>query len=623
MRKLLIFLLSLLSCIQLIAQEIPSIYSNLNIDENGIYLTLDNEKIYAQPPKDQFKFKDFYGNPIGTNKGLLLDFKNPDLYGKLYIGFINYGDAKMPQPVYFKRTASILQGKAMLNIANNFSGRYDMVGWQKTGKGVIGYRIETPQGLIVYDGKIAFKYKNGKFEPQPTLIEGPFINMLTDKSVCISYKTTQPVKSLIKTNTMELKGKDKTMNHEVEISGLNPATKYKYTVVVGDFEFQYEFETAPKPGNRNKFTFAYASDSRAGQGGGERDIFGTNAYIMKKMAALAKYEGAKFVQFTGDMINGYETSKERMHLQYSNWKHAVEPFWHYIPFFVGVGNHEAYNLFFISTKGKTYEIDQFPFETNSTESIFQEHFSNFENGPESEDGSKYDPDLENSDFPSYKETVYWYSYDNVAIVVLNSNYLYTPNGAETVGGNPHAFIMDTQMEWLAKTISELERNQNIDHIFVTIHTPFFPNGGHVSDDMWYSGNNSTRAYIAGKPYEQGIIQRRDQLLDILVNKSEKTVALLTGDEHNYNLLTITDDMPRYTENYEFERLELKRKFYQINNGAAGAPYYAQEETPWMDHLRNFSTQNALVLIDIEGSKVYVRVKNPDTLEAIDEYWLRN
>ncbi len=219
--------------------------------------------------------------------------------------------------------------------------------------------------------------------------------------------------------------------------------------------------------------------------------------------------------------------------------------------------------------------------------------------------------------------VYWYSYDNVAIVVLNSNYLYAPNGIDLVGGNPHAFIMDNQMEWLDETISELESNQNIDLIFVTIHTPFFRNGGYVSDDMWYSGNNNIRAYVAGKPYEQGIMQRRDQLLDILVNKNKKAGALLTGDEHNYNLLTITDDMPRYPKKYEFEKLKLKRKFYQINNGAAGAPCYAQEETPRMNSLRNFSTQNTLVLIDIEGSKFYVWVKNPDTLESIDEYWLWN
>jgi len=82
-------------------------------------------------------------------------------------------------------------------------------------------------------------------------------------------------------------------------------------------------------------------------------------------------------------------------------------------------------------------------------------------------------------------------------------------------------------------------------------------------------------------------------------------------------------MERYPKTYAHDKLKLERTFYQINNGAAGAPYYAQEKTPWMSHLRNFSTQNAIVLIDVDGSKIHVRVKNPDTLELIDEYTLRD
>jgi len=182
--------------------------------------------------------------------------------------------------------------------------------------------------------------------------------------------------------------------------------------------------------------------------------------------------------------------------------------------------------------------------------------------------------------------------------------------------------MDRQLKWLEKTLKQLEKNETIDHVFVSLHTPFFPNGGHVKDDMWYNGDNRFRAVINGEPHEQGIIQRRDELLDLIVNKSTKTVAALTGDEHNYNLLTITEEMERYPLTYAHEKLKLNRTFYQINNGAAGAPYYAQEKTPWMNHLRNFSTQNAIVLIDVDGSKVHVRVKNPDTLELIDEYTLR-
>ena len=162
---------------------------------------------------------------------------------------------------------------------------------------------------------------------------------------------------------------------------------------------------------------------------------------------------------------------------------------------------------------------------------------------------------------------------------------------------------------------------DIDHIFMTVHTPVFPNGGHVRDDMWYDGDNSYRAHVKGEPVEKGIIERRDEILDLLVNKSSKFKAALTGDEHNYSLLKINDDMPRYPDGYDKEKVKLRRQVWQVNNGAAGAPYYGQEDTPWMDHLQNFSTQNALVFFHVYGLSIKVEVINPDTGELIDEFEL--
>jgi hypothetical protein len=52
----------------------------------------------------------------------------------------------------------------------------------------------------------------------------------------------------------------------------------------------------------------------------------------------------------------------------------------------------------------------------------REAFVNPENGPVSEDGSIYDPNPEQVDFPSYSETVFYYTYDNTAMIVLNSDY---------------------------------------------------------------------------------------------------------------------------------------------------------------------------------------------------------
>jgi len=42
----------------------------------------------------------------------------------------------------------------------------------------------------------------------------------------------------------------------------------------------------------------------------------------------------------------------------------------------------------------------------------------------------------------------------------------------------------------------------------------------------------------------------------------------------------------------------------------------------MEHVRSFTTQNALVLFHIDGGTVKVTVLNPDTLEEIDAYGLR-
>lgn len=623
MKKLLTWAAFIFLIIPLKAQEVPAVYSNIGSDEKGVFLQIENKKLYAVPPNDTFQFTDLYSNITGTAKGLDLDFKFPDLNGTLYYGFINYKDGSYPQPVYFRESAPIKNGRTNIPIVQNLSGKYDMIGWEQSGQGILGYRIVNNEGTIIYDGKAAFTYKDNLFNAVPTVIEGPFINKLSHEGAVISFTTSTETKANIIVNGKSYKSKGARLQHEIKISKLDVETSYPYTLEVGDFSFNFKFETAPMPGTGKKFTFAYGSDSRAGQGGGERNIFGTNAYIMKRISSLAKAENAKFVQFTGDLIDGYEISRERMNLQYANWKHAVESYWHYIPFIAGFGNHEAYSYFFKdNTTGQGYMIDHFPFDSDSGESLFQDNFVLPENGPGSEDGSKADPNSGKIDFPSYKESVYWYAYDNVAMVVLNSDYFYAPQGMHYTSGNLHAYIMDNQLKWLKKTLNQLEKDDNIDHIFISLHTPFFPNGGHVKDDMWYNGDNRFRGVVNGKTLEMGIIQRRDQLLDLIVNNSTKTVASLTGDEHNYNMLTINDDMPRYPDGYSHPKLKLNRTFYQINNGAAGAPYYAQEKTPWMNNLRNFSTQNALVLIDVDGPKIKVRVKNPDTLELIDEYWLR-
>jgi len=609
---------------QLSAQQIPASYSSIQYKDGRLVLTdAKGQTVNLRASAPRYTLEQLQGNPQGTDTGIAFDFNMPDFTGILYYGFIKFTDARHPLPVYFKRIGKIRNGKTEINIKDNMSGKYDMIGWEKSGRGTLGYRVVDQKGRILYDGRLSFSGR-GPFQVAPSIIEGPFVNLLHSHGATISFTTSQPVKAGVRVNGTSFSDNRKSTHHEIAVSGLQADTEYAYTVEAAGFEQRYALHTAPLSGTRKPFVFAYASDSRSGRGGGERDIYGTNAYIVKKIMALASQQGAAFMQFTGDLINGYLHDGREMDLQYANFKRTIEPFAHFFPVMAGMGNHEALIYEFNDGKGNRYSVDKFPYTTQSSEAAFARNFVNPLNGPVSEDGAVYDPNPQTTDFPSYKENVYYYTYDNVVVVVLNSNYWYAPalKYHSLTSGNLHAYIMDMQLNWLKKTLAKLQENPAIDHIFITEHTPFFPNGGHVGDDMWYNGSNKPRAVVAGKPVSKGIIERRDQLLDLLVNQTSKVVAVLTGDEHNYCRTEIGPQTNIYPPDYDKTKIQLQRTIWQINNGAAGAPYYAQEQTPWSDKVKGFTTQNAVVFFHVNGKHIRMEVRNPDTLELVDEMQLR-
>ncbi len=638
--QLMVVFLFLVSSIYGQKGNIPAIHSNIKSDNQGIYFELKGKKFYALPDNIGYNPEQFTKNIKGTPSGLIFDFKRKEFNGTLYYGFIPLNDSKYPHPVYFARTATITQGIAEVNI-KDMKGKYDMIDWTTTGKGILGYRVMDYRNNILYDGKINFNAEDflatdGKYHEvaygkkvydtvKPflvdfSIIEGPFIANLTHEGATIFFKTNVKGKGMIDVNGKKFRSKNGTF-HEIEITELEPDTDYDYTIWYGDNQEKYSFHTAPAPGTRSSFSFSYASDSRSGNGGGERNLYGANVYIMKKIMALNMQQKVRFMQFTGDLVTGYSINPNSIRLEYANWKRAIEPYARYIPVVTAMGNHESVvKKFYDQDNDFGYQVDNFPYDKVSSEAIYQKEFVNPQNGPDGEDGSSYDPDPKHTDFPSYKENVFYYTYDNVAMVVLNSNYWYATSAKAVTftSGNIHGYVMDNQLEWLKNTMNALENNDNIDHIFVTIHTPFFPNGGHVSDDMWYNGENAYRPSISGKRVAKGIIERRDELLDIIVNKSVKTRALLTGDEHNYARTKIGPDTKIYPKKYFAEKLTLTREIWQINNGAAGAPYYAQEKTPWSEFVEGFTTQNALVIFLVDGKKLKMKVLNPDTLEDVDE-----
>ena len=611
------------------SNNVPAVYSGISEQkpsklffwkESRLAIRTSEGEIFLLSPDEKYLLLDnFRGAPHPTASGLHFDFKYPDLNGVIYFGIMS-PDSRYSTPVFLGKTVEIRNGKADLNL-DLLRGRYDISDWEKEGTIHLGFRVVNDSGVMLFEGRTRLS-GSGPFEMADHLLEGPFINRVRYDGATISFDTNRPLIATILVNDQQFSSPEVSTHHEIQLSDLYPNMDYIYTLQAGSYEASYTLHTTPYPGSRQSFTFAYASDSRSGAGGGERSMFGVNSYMLRRVATVAAAENARFLQFTGDMISGYRNTPGTVELEYSNWKKAVEPYAHYFPVITGMGNHEALGKVFRKDNQWIF-VDGFPYETHSAEAVYARQFVNPLNGPVSEDGAEYDPNPDTTDFPSYSENVFYYIYDNAAVVVMNSNYWYAPSirSSPESGGNLHGYIMDNQLAWLSSTLDKLTKNSSIDHIFVTQHTPIFPNGGHVSDDMWYGGDNTPRPTIAGKPLPQGIIERRDAYLALLL-KHHKVLAVLTGDEHNYNRLLLNEDMDIYPPDWDKPRLKITRPLWQINNGAAGAPYYGQETTPWMDHLKAFSTQNAVVLFDIKDRRVYMRVINPDTLELIDDTALR-
>ncbi|NOZ09200.1 MAG: hypothetical protein GXO91_10075 [FCB group bacterium] len=604
--------------------DIPAVYGNISVTKTGelVYQDRDGNTLPLLKKPAEYTLQQMRSSMRGTETGIRFNFADSTLQGSLYYGLINSDEARYSNPIYYHTPAKLTDGIAEIDIKKRLHGKYDFTNWEETGIVSLGYRVVTDQGLFLYDGKIRLK-GTGPFEIGPCIIEGPFVNLITPEGATVSFETNFPVVGEVKIDGLYFSDETPDVHHEITVTGLSADRDYEYVVEVDGVTERYAFHTAPRPEDRTAFTFAYASDSRSGAGAGERDLYGVNKYMLRRIGAAALDNEVRFIQFTGDLVSGYKLNKGELQLEYANWKRTIEPFAHYIPVIPAIGNHEALGTVF-DNGGWGVFFDKFPFNETSSEKVFADNFVNPLNGPISEDGSKYDPDPESQDFPPYAETVFYYTYGNVAVIAINSDYWYAPSIRRYPegGGNLHGYIMDNQLDWCRRTLEKLEQDSTIEHIFVTQHTPILPNGGHVKDDMWYNGNNQPRPTIAGQPVEKGIIQRRDEFLDLLVNQSSKVVAVLTGDEHNYNRLLLTADTPIYPEDYPHSKLELSRSLWLINNGAAGAPYYAREYPPWSDALQRFSTQNAVVLFKVDGQHILAEVINPDTLEKVDAFVLK-
>jgi hypothetical protein len=445
--------------------------------------------------------------------------------------------------------------------------------------GVLAYRLEIvdPRKPAVQfiDRQFHFHVENDKFRLGLNLVEGPFLTAVDKNSVTVWWVTDKPSRGEVRLADGRAIASDakSALRHVVRVTGLEPGQSYKYSVVgqTSDSEVSsrsWRLRTAPA---NTEFSFVFTCDGRTGGlGGGDAALEGINGSSARTLAMqMARHEPHFFV-FTGDLINGYTSREDDFRAQLRSWKRLYGPLWHQVPIYTGMGNHESLLDYFDNGTQADKQGEQ------SAEAVFASEFVHPPNGPEPER-----PGL-----PPYKGAVYSFDYAGCHFVQLNSDYWYS-NDSKL--GNRFGRLLPGQLEWFEKDL-EQARASGPRHIFVFVHEPAFPNGGHTEDSLW----------DGGRP--EGVAAR-DRFWTAATRAG--VTAVFSGHEHNYSRTLIdaaTPASPDHAPNVAFSK-----PTWQVIQGAAGAPFYPRNfGVPWRDAVKKFVAHTwSYCHIQVRGSEVHL------------------
>jgi 3',5'-cyclic AMP phosphodiesterase CpdA len=558
---------------------------------------------------------------------------NPNnIYGNIYVGPYPF-ESSEAKYVYkrFREESIIKNGQGTIKIASLLGEKTNSENWVDRGTVLVRLKLfleETDEDtfLGVYDFPVNF-YFSGNFTVQPSITEGPFVyNVSSDEptKINIYFRTSLPTKTTLNVGGVNFEDKE-TNIHDFEITGLQANSRYIYTLDINGIKSrEYNFFTAPLKGSET-VSFAFTGDSREGVGGGEHEFMGINANVLEKLVNIAttyRNIGVKLFLFGGDLVNGYTSSKDDFSTMLYAFKQIVSPYWCSYPFYSVMGNHESLLRIFSDGK-KQISLDRWPYDLDSSESLFADNFFNPVNGPVTTDNRR----------PSYKENVFSFTYGNIKFIGFNNNYWYSSD-PQNFGGSPEGYIMNDQLSWIKEELKKADADDYIKYIILVAQEPIFPNGGHISDAMWYKGNNNIKAYtyrngrLEGET--KGIIDVRNEFVEA-VTSSKKVAAVLTSDEHAYHKMLLTKNVPIGNpskddkngngiiceQNETCSPLNIEYSTWFITSGGAGAPYYSEESTPWNTYLKNrgdsnnykYSSQYNILIFEEIGGRLALTVQN--------------
>lgn len=316
-----------------------------------------------------------------------------------------------------------------------------------------------------------------RFTNKPILIRGPYLQVATDTSMEIRWRTDASIRSRVRYGITE--GKlDKNIDdlklvtdHEIKLGGLTAGTKYYYsigslqdTLQIGGDNY---FHTLPATGSK--------IFHRIGVFGDCGDLTINQANVRDE---FIKYLGNHYLNawiLLGDNAYNDGTDAEYQAKFFNVYKGLLKKY----PLFPTPGNHDYHDADFTAD-----------YAQNNHTTAYYQNFSMPING-------------ESGGVPSHNQAFYSFDIGNIHFLSLDSY------GKEE---NKY-FLYDTlgpQVQWLKK---DLEANKNKEWIVVYTHFPPYSMGSHNSDT------------------ESGLYKIRENVIPILERYGVDLV--LCGHSHVY------------------------------------------------------------------------------------------
>lgn len=514
--------------------------------------------------------------------------------GRLFLGaYVNGPILRQPILRFAHRlkTAERTEHEVLFPLPRALRDKYDIQETRRTGRGRFIFRIQMldPKtgDAVVDDGRFSFRCdpppceENAEFTQLPTVILGPFVDLVDGSSAMISFNTDVPTAAEVwvrdaRGQVLKTSSSRRATAHELAIEGLRPGERYRYLVVIGDARGEISEEaggTLRTPAPDGPLRLAVMSDSRGALGVATANYHGVNRRALTGLVTQAFMRHADLIVFAGDLIDGYTTVPGAYTRQLDAWKESVESVAMHLPIYEAMGNHEllaeAWSVGWMSDKRGP----------ENSETLFAKAVVNPRNGPSPEAGA-----------PPYEENVYSFDRGPVHLVVLNTNYAYRSRHWRQdhpifPQGHYEGEVTGAQLGWLDQDL-EAARTRGARHLVVFTHEPAFPNGGHVQDAMYYSGRF------------ESVLERRKKFWRLLVKHG--VLAAFFGDEHNYSRTRVDAGVdPDYT-----------RTVWQITTGGAGAPFYAQDRNvPWANQVERFENGHHFVMLDFDGDQVILEARD--------------